>query len=657
MLCAIHRNGAEAENGRMAPDLHLQCGRELKITTLPDLVVTATMSNRSSCMAESTDKCSTLIVAGDSFVTRDPKICENTNSATDVASHISVARTSLPHPVATRCSRCQCRMLVGRECGNRTLQACIPRCPSISSLSTMHEVRKPPHLLARRSASVPKTFDFGHGLPCASTNNNHSGGAKGTQTSSRHVYRDVFPNAAVPSTSEPSRSSYGPPPSYDSHVDFENTRRESVDVKHSCDARTKTLSALVILLTIITLSTLSVLVYFVVFGNKSEAVNTTAEVNGSTFATSPPYYWSTLLQVNSTPGVSSTNTTATTTSTVPVTDIKLNQTLFCGVFPAKYLPEDAVDVRSYAGTGLTFNPLQPVNDSRVRISSRIVGAQPANIRQYPWQNPNVFPANSNPTPVGLRIVQSRVMGGEDAIVPWQVSLWLKVKGVSRVTCGGSIILRNWILTAAHCTQDHMDEESWTVYAGTSALSERNESPAEKRSVIQIIQHEDYPIDMSYDYDVSLMKLDAPIIFTEVIQPICIPPQSHEFPAGMSCYVSGWGAVDSFGVSSHPDVLQHAQIDIISDTLCNSSEWLDGLITSRMLCAGKAQGVRDACQGDSGGPLSCYSTDKNVWMLAGSVSWGIDCGLPKLPGVYARISYFTDWIWKNIGKAEGWIPQT
>ena len=56
------------------------------------------------------------------------------------------------------------------------------------------------------------------------------------------------------------------------------------------------------------------------------------------------------------------------------------------------------------------------------------------------------------------------------------------------------------------------------------------------------------------------------------------------------------------------------------------------------------------QGDSGGPLSCYARmgDKEVWMIAGIVSWGIECGLPKFPGVYTKISFFTDWIWKQIG---------
>lgn len=86
--------------------------------------------------------------------------------------------------------------------------------------------------------------------------------------------------------------------------------------------------------------------------------------------------------------------------------------------------------------------------------------------------------------------------------------------------------------------------SWQTYSGMRDQIKFDN--VQNRKVKTIIPHPQYN-QMSNDYDVALLELSEPLEFTNTIQPICLPDSSHIFLAGMSCWVTGWGAVREGGI--------------------------------------------------------------------------------------------------------------
>ncbi|XP_038670656.1 suppressor of tumorigenicity 14 protein-like [Scyliorhinus canicula] len=231
--------------------------------------------------------------------------------------------------------------------------------------------------------------------------------------------------------------------------------------------------------------------------------------------------------------------------------------------------------------------------------------------------------------------QQRIVGGTSADLgewPWQISLHYGRLGHA---CGASIISDNWLVSASHCFMDQYNDPSkWLAFGG---LNFQGDPLAQIRRLKQIHKHQRYN-EETYDYDIALIELEAPYDLLPKVHPICLPDSSHIFPTGMSCWVTGWGAMYEGGSKSMS--LQKAEVKIINDTIC--SVVTEGQVTSRMLCSGYLTGAIDACQGDSGGPLSCRE-ENGKWFLAGIVSWGEGCARKNKPGIYSRLTKLREWI--------------
>ncbi|XDV13475.1 hypothetical protein PO909_001870 [Leuciscus waleckii] len=232
---------------------------------------------------------------------------------------------------------------------------------------------------------------------------------------------------------------------------------------------------------------------------------------------------------------------------------------------------------------------------------------------------------------------NKIVGGQAAVAgswPWQVSIQSASFGGH--FCGGSLINKDWVLSAAHCFQSSSLGTIW-IYLGRRSQSGSN--PYEQsRTASQVINHPNYN-NPSNDNDIALLQLSSSVTFSDYIQPVCLAAAGSVFAAGTESWVTGWGALQA-GSTQIPDILQEVMIPIVSNSDCDNA--YRGGITSNMICAGLLnQGGKDSCQGDSGGPL--VSKNGSRWIQSGIVSFGEGCADPRYPGVYARVSQYQDWI--------------
>jgi len=224
------------------------------------------------------------------------------------------------------------------------------------------------------------------------------------------------------------------------------------------------------------------------------------------------------------------------------------------------------------------------------------------------------------------------------------------------SCGGSIISKQFVMTAAHCTAGRRASDLSVQY-GVTTISASGPNVV---GVKKIIQHADYNPYNNYANDISLLMVEEPFEFDGVtVAPVQLPDLAYATPqtdSGGEGVLVGWGlnavgfvGLDIFEQLTYPNLkslqtggyiqntLQEVGLKIYSDEECTARH--EGSTDPRYhICGGVDEGGKGQCSGDSGGPL-IYNGQQ-----VGIVSWSIKpCTVAPYPGVYCKVSQYVDWI--------------
>ena len=249
----------------------------------------------------------------------------------------------------------------------------------------------------------------------------------------------------------------------------------------------------------------------------------------------------------------------------------------------------------------------------------------------------VFAAGEPPEEDG-GVVQPRVVGG-DSVPDGEYKFMAALRDVTRGNtvyqqqfCGGTLIDRNSVLTAAHCLET-VRAPQLRVSVGITSLREPRQG--QSRRVEAIIRHPRYTTSaITFRYDAAVLTLRRPVKNIAAARIPATTSNGLETP-GREATIAGWGSTvkqPSNDDPRYPARMREAQVPIVSDAAARRAYGADDYEPRLMLAAGEEG--KDTCQGDSGGPIFAKKDSGSLRQI-GITSFGNGCGARNFPGVYAE----------------------
>ncbi|TKR65072.1 hypothetical protein L596_025533 [Steinernema carpocapsae] len=238
----------------------------------------------------------------------------------------------------------------------------------------------------------------------------------------------------------------------------------------------------------------------------------------------------------------------------------------------------------------------------------------------------------------------KIIGGEVSSVdlhPWFVGLRHTYDSQFHF-CGGTIVGRRWILTAAHCV-----EKSMAVTVGIETA--KGEGNFSKSYVVEeAIVHKGFDKNLKVsDDDIALLKTKENIAFNPRVEQIylCL---NDSLPPKLNLTVRGMGRNELF-YNKSTKTFRHLQNQILEMSYPAESFLFKSSVID--LLHWGMEGRKSTCSGDSGGPLfsqlamKAYGMQHEISFQYGVVRSGVPCDkdTPIDFMTFTRVSAYCDWI--------------
>ncbi|NEX22692.1 trypsin-like serine protease [Thiorhodococcus mannitoliphagus] len=252
--------------------------------------------------------------------------------------------------------------------------------------------------------------------------------------------------------------------------------------------------------------------------------------------------------------------------------------------------------------------------------------------------------SASPTAEAAISAQPRLLGStpvEQSEWPWQAALKIDTWRINgQWSCGGSVIAPNWILTAAHCIVDNIDDRHMTIAPANILVrtgSTQFDFGGQMVKVKRIVKHPEFD-PLTFNHDIALLELKEPV-YVEPVRPVTWNREAALACPGTAGAVTGWTPTELCGLTE--TLLSKVDVSITNPDTCRRA-YPDADITNYMLCSTLAAEDDELCQADDGSPL-VVGNGRGGFVQAGVVSWGNGCDSPDSPTVYTRVATHVEWM--------------